>query len=196
MEAYNSTVKIRTGFTVIELLVVLVVFAVLIGLGVPGLKSWSDSSRVTHATRDECSKFKKAKMFATKNNAACAITFNQLVGGELYAFVAFLDRDGDFEYDSTAGSDGVDNDGDGDIDEQDEEESIVTMASWSGYKCVSFDTLQAGCSGDGVSDTFQNNASGCPSICFLPNGLPVDINGVLVSGAVHLVNITQEENPG
>ena len=106
-------------------------------------------------------------------------------------FVAFLDRDGDFEYDSAAGSDGVDNDGDGVIDEPDEEERIITLARWADYKCVSFDTLQAGCSGDGIADTFQNNPSGCPSLCFLPNGLPVDINGALVSGAIHLVNIPQ-----
>ena len=108
------------------------------------------------------------------------------MGGELFDVVAFLDRDGDFEYDSTAGSDGV-------IDEQDEEEGIVTLAQWSDYKCVSFDTLQAGCSDDGISGTFQDDPSDCPSLCFLPNGLSVDINGLLVSGAVHPVNITQGE---
>ncbi len=161
--------KGQHGFTILELAIALCIFAIVLGLGLPGLKNWSDGSRINAATRDMCSKLKKAKAAATQSNTPCAVTFNQPAGGEVYDFIAFLDADGNFEYDAG--------------------ETIIAQARWADYKYVSFDAAQGG--GDGISNTFQANPSGFPVLSFLPNGLPIDVNGALVSGSVFLVNIPQ-----
>jgi prepilin-type N-terminal cleavage/methylation domain-containing protein len=189
METHGTKEKGRSGFTLLELMIALIIFTIISGLGIPAIKNWTDNYRINTATRDMYSKFQTAKLAATKNNTPCTITFNQIVGGQQYDYVVFLDRDGDLDYDSTAGSDGVDNDSDGITDEADEEERILTRTRFANYKKVSFDTSQGG--GDGISDTFATNASGLPALSFLPNGLPVDAVGTLVSGSIFLVNIPQ-----
>lgn len=176
------------GFTTIELIVVIALFAILVGIAIPGFSRWLPNYRLRAAARDMFSNFQHAKLTAVKRYRTCAITFNQLVGGTTYNYVVYEDADSDLEYDVDASGDGIDNDRDGTIDEAGESELVITSVLFSErYKGVSFDTTQGG--GDGIDDSIINNDDGNPTIGFLSNGFSVDNAGNPASGSVFLINL-------
>ena len=67
----------RSGFTVIELVVVIAVLGILTALGVPNFLSWLPKYRLKTAARDLYSNMQLAKLSAIKNNADWAIVFNK-----------------------------------------------------------------------------------------------------------------------
>ena len=67
----------RSGFTVIELIIVIVVLGILTAVGVPNFLSWLPKYRLRSAARDLYSNMQLAKLSAIKNNADWAIVFNK-----------------------------------------------------------------------------------------------------------------------
>ena len=67
----------RSGFTVIELVVVIAILGILTAVGVPNFLSWLPKYRLKSAARDLYSNMQLAKLSAIKNNADWAIVFNK-----------------------------------------------------------------------------------------------------------------------
>ena len=174
----------NTGFTLMELMIVIAVIGILVGIAVPGIIGWLPNYRLRAAADDLRSNFQKAKLAAIKGNSTCAITFNQPIDGQPYDYVVFIDADDDLEYDPNAAADGVDNDADGTTDEPDEIESVIARVRLANYPGVSFDTTQGG--GDGLF--FADNDDGLPAIGFRSNGLPRNNAGGFGAGTVFLKN--------
>jgi len=67
----------RSGFTVTELTVVIVLLALLTAMGVPSYLSWLPKYRLKSAARDLYSNLQLAKMTAIKSNGKCSIGYNK-----------------------------------------------------------------------------------------------------------------------
>ena len=65
----------RSGFTLIELAVVIVLLAILAGVGVPNFLSWLPKYRLKIAARDLYSNLQLAKMSAIKANKDCRVNY-------------------------------------------------------------------------------------------------------------------------
>jgi prepilin-type N-terminal cleavage/methylation domain-containing protein len=65
----------RQGFTLIELTVVIVLLAILAGVGVPNFLSWLPKYRLKRAAHDLYSNLQLAKMSAIKANKDCKVNY-------------------------------------------------------------------------------------------------------------------------
>ena len=65
----------RSGFTLIELTIVIVLLAILAGVGVPNFLSWLPKYRLKRAARDLYSNLQLAKMTAIKANKKCRVNY-------------------------------------------------------------------------------------------------------------------------
>ena len=68
------------GFTLLELLVTIAVFAILLTIALPGFSRWLPSYRLKGAARDVFSNLQLAKMTAIKERAECAVVFDNTAG--------------------------------------------------------------------------------------------------------------------
>ena len=153
----------QAGFTLVELMIVIVVIAILSAIAVPNIISWLPNYRLKAATRDLYSAAMKAKGAAVKRNLNCTLTFNQVLGGTTTAYIVYVDSDSDCEYDSG--------------------ETIITqIQAWP--KQISLDLSKGG--GDGL--TFTNNDDGNPTISFRPIGIPTGNGGGFANGTAFLTN--------
>jgi len=76
----------RSGFTLIELVVVIAVLGILTAVGVPNFLSWLPKYRLKTAARDLYSNMQLAKLSAIKNNAEQRINIRYVpVGGLIIA---------------------------------------------------------------------------------------------------------------
>ena len=149
----------NSGFSLIELVIVIAVIAIIASFAVPSFISWRNKAQLGQAARDLYGNFQKAKMEAARSNRNCAVSFNNItVDGQTYDYVVYID-DSPFnlQYDAT--------------------EQVITARSWSEYPGVS--------NIDGI--TFPTVATK-PTIAFAPDGLPKDQAGILQSGSVFLKN--------
>ncbi len=149
----------KSGFTIVEVLIVIAIMAVLMGIGFPFIMGWLPNFRLRNATRDVHSHLQLARMEAIKKHVNCTVSFvsftgdaasgNKLAGGTINGYEIYLDADNDGQYD--AGTDtwlkGV---------------NVIhpTNASKSAY---SNDVT--------IGANFTNNGLGEPSIIFRTNGL-------------------------
>ena len=157
--------KGNSGVTLIELMMVIGIFAVLAAVAVPNFVIWLPNYRLKQAARDLLSNFQLARLTAIKMNTCCSITFNQPIDNTTYSYVIYVDGDNDLEYDQ-------------------EGEVIICKILWENYKSVDYDTTEG--KGDGL--TFHENDDGLPSIAFQPNGLTRNNTGGFGAGTAYLIN--------
>ena len=85
----------QSGFTMVEVLIVMAILAILATFAIPGYMSWRPNFHLKGAARDLLSNFQKAKIQAVKNRTNCVIDFSS--GG---GYTVFLDADEDFTLDA------------------------------------------------------------------------------------------------
>ena len=66
----------RSGFTIIELIIVIAILGILTAVGVPNFLSWLPKYRLKSAARDLYSNMQLAKMAAIKANGNCSVTYS------------------------------------------------------------------------------------------------------------------------
>ena len=83
--------KVSKGFTLIEVIVVMVVVGIMAAIAIPGYLNWLPNYRLTGAASDLFSYMQKAKLEAVRRNTDIGITFNTVnppaTGGSYLAFV-------------------------------------------------------------------------------------------------------------
>jgi type IV fimbrial biogenesis protein FimT len=72
--------KKKSGFTVLELIIVIVILGILTAIGVPNYLSWLPKYRLKSAARDLYSNMQLAKLGAIKSNSDWAIVFEGASG--------------------------------------------------------------------------------------------------------------------
>lgn len=159
----------NSGFSVIELLVVIGMIAIICSIAVPNLIGWRSKAQLGRAARDLYGNFQKAKMEAARNNQYCAVSFGDVVvDGKTYDYVVFIDVPiGADPHNLT----------------YDAGERVITARSWSEYPGVS----EVGITfPDQPADALATD--GKLAIAFAPDGLPKDGDGDLIEGSVTLRN--------
>jgi prepilin-type N-terminal cleavage/methylation domain-containing protein len=69
-------IKKNSGFTLIELMVVIVVIGIFVAIGLPNFMSWLPKYRLKSAVRDLYSNMQLAKMTAVKSKQNCTVTYS------------------------------------------------------------------------------------------------------------------------
>lgn len=101
----------QTGFTIVELLIVIAVIAAVALIAIPNIIGMMPDYRLRSAAHDLFSNFQKAKLEAVKRNVDTAICFSAS------GYTVFVDTDGDFVADAG--------------------EPVVVAVNWTEYKDVS-----------------------------------------------------------
>ena len=142
------TFKGNSGFTMVELIVVVVILTLVVGIGVPTYHlTIKPRAHLKGATRQLYSDIQLARLRAVSRNVRCGVVFT---AGPSYTL--FVDEDSDSQYDYTD-----------DGDPTNDEEVIKTFNLGTEYLGVQYDTAHGG--GDGID--FANS-----SFSFSPRGLP------------------------
>lgn len=152
-----------SGFTLVELMIVVAIIAILAAIALSNGRSIMPYMRLNSAARDLYVTIMKAKGAAAKCNRNTTLVFNQVIGGTTYAYVLFVDCNGNSEYDAG-------------------ELIIAQKQQWP--QDVSLDLTQGG--GDGL--TFPDNDNNLPAISFKPNSIPTGNGGGLAVGTAFLKN--------
>ena len=82
----NKTMRKHSGFTVVELLVVIALIGTIAAIAVPNFISWLPNYRLRSAADDLYSNFQIVKLGAIKNNNNWAIVFNE--GADSYTLIS------------------------------------------------------------------------------------------------------------
>ena len=76
----------QAGFTIAELIMVLVIFSILAAIALPGYLSWLPNYRLKSAARDLVSNMRKARMQAVKENGNIVVRFDDSINPGFYYF--------------------------------------------------------------------------------------------------------------
>ncbi|MCD6187011.1 MAG: GspH/FimT family pseudopilin [Desulfuromusa sp.] len=83
--------KVSKGFTLVEVIVVMVVIGIMAAIAIPGYLNWLPNYRLKGAASDLFSHMQKAKLEAVRRNTDIGITFTTVTppatGGSYLAFV-------------------------------------------------------------------------------------------------------------
>lgn len=128
----------QSGMTLLELMVGVAIVTVVVGLAVPNVAAWMPHYRLKAASRDLFSDFQRTKMTAIRINITCVVAFGQTVDGDTWDYVAFVDDDGDFEFDAG--------------------EEIISQVDWDDYRHIAADSQTFTANDDGLAAIgFQPN---------------------------------------
>ena len=98
----------KSGFTIIEVLIVIMIMAVMMGIGFPYIIGWLPDFRLRNATRDVHSNMQLARMAAIKEHVSCTISFvrftgdaaeNQKTAGTMNGYEIYLDANNNRQWD-------------------------------------------------------------------------------------------------
>ena len=154
----------NSGFSVIELLMVIGMIAIILSVGLPSLMSYRSKAQLGKATRDVYGGLQKAKMEAARNNRFCVFSFSPAnIDGVAYNFHVFIDQSDPRNYVFDAGVD-----------------TFVTGYQQQDYPGVEIDNDYGG----GTGLTFSTE-SGQPVVAFAPDGLPKKLDGTLGGGSLY-----------
>jgi len=150
----SETIKGNIGFTMVELVVVVVILTLVIGIGIPTYHlTIKPTAHLNGAARQLHSDIQLARLRAVSHNVRCGVV---LSAGPSYTL--FVDNNpANSQYDYTD-----------DGDDTNDEEVIKTFNLGNEYLAVQFDTSQGG--GDGIS--FANN-----TVIMTPRGVAADVVG-------------------
>jgi prepilin-type N-terminal cleavage/methylation domain-containing protein len=81
-----------SGFSMIELIIVISIVAILSAIAVPNFVSWIPKYRVKDAAQDLYSNIQMAKMEAIKRNQNCTVTFTNNAGADDRYVVGLINR--------------------------------------------------------------------------------------------------------
>jgi len=143
-------IRDESGFTMIELFIVIALMSIMAAFAVPNYMSWIPNYKLKTAIQEVFSNFQKAKLTAIKMNVNCTVTFGQAIGDDTYDYVVYVDADNDLEYDAG--------------------EEIIAKVNWEEKydKVVESERI-----------TFAENDNGLKSIAFRPNGMTRNNTGEL-----------------
>ncbi|UCD85163.1 MAG: GspH/FimT family pseudopilin [Deltaproteobacteria bacterium] len=83
-----SFINEKKGFTLLEMMVVVVIIGVLAGVAVPNVADWVTRYRLRSATRNLISNMIKAKSQAISENMPYVIAFNDIEGQDTYTITS------------------------------------------------------------------------------------------------------------
>ena len=104
----KSTVRIRgkeSGFSLIELLVVIVIFAILAAIAIPAFSNWLPSYRLRQAARDVYSNLQRAKVNAIKSNTEWRVYFDDAATPGRYFLLSGPGANGNWDTPPALGGD-------------------------------------------------------------------------------------------
>jgi prepilin-type N-terminal cleavage/methylation domain-containing protein len=78
----------KSGFTLIEMVCTIAVFAILTSIAIPGFIKWLPAYNLKRAARDVFSNMQVAKLDAIKRNDNCVVTFNTVANSYTLGLVA------------------------------------------------------------------------------------------------------------
>lgn len=87
-----SIVSDSRGFTLFELLIVILILMVVVGISAPDFKTWLLHADINSDSRKMLSAFQRARMEAVNRSEFCAVAFPPLGGGKISGFFVFLDK--------------------------------------------------------------------------------------------------------
>jgi len=127
----SKEVKMKncSGFTLVELIVVIALISLISAVAVPNIIVWRQNSQLNGAARDVYSNFQKAKVEAIKRGTYCTVTFSS------DGYVIYVDSNKDLVPDAG--------------------EEVIASISLSDYGNVGFDNSEGG--GDGLTFSNPNN---------------------------------------
>lgn len=96
----KNRVMLNEGFTLLEVLIVIAIFAIGSAVAAPMMNDFAARYRLRGAARDITSTLQLMRMEAVKRKVNCVMTFSQPINGDTYDYVAFVDSDEDWVYDS------------------------------------------------------------------------------------------------
>ena len=81
-------IQLSSGFTVMELLVVISIAMILMGIAIPSFLSWLPTLRLSSAARQVATDLQVARMRAITQNAPNTVTFNTITGAYTFTLGA------------------------------------------------------------------------------------------------------------
>lgn len=159
-------VRKENGFTLMELMVAIALFAVLSAISAPSLMSWRENARLGQIARGFLADMQRAKMAAIDRNQRCTVSFQaQVSGGSQFDYIVYLDENENFVHDAG--------------------ETLLTQTLFQnmfGGNVLMSLAVQPG------ETAMEVNASGEPTFAFMPNGLPIKADGNFGAGIVTFNN--------
>lgn len=147
----KNRVLLNEGFTLIEVLIVIAIIAIGSAVAAPMMNDFAARYRLRGAARDITSTLQLIRLEAIKRKVNCVMTFSQPINGDTYDYVAFVDSDEDWVYDSG--------------------EAVLARVNFADP--ISIDAAAGGVTFDATP--------GLPAVAFNSRGFPRESGGVLLA---------------